>query len=356
MKPKQILIGAAIVLCAGLGVFVLMKVSAPSSGGGDDDDEAAAPAQNAEAIVTVQVGALKRMTLHRYVEAYGAVEAAPATTNGPAGGGALAAPTAGTVAKVNVIAGQHVKKGELLVELNSSGASFDYAKAEVTRQQKLYAQQNTSLKNLQDARAQLASLELVAPVSGTVTSVNVQPGQAVDTTTTVAEVIDLNRLAVTTKIPSAQAEQLQTGQEVQIQSEPPVTVTLSFVGPTVNPDDGTVPAWALLPADTHLRPGQFVPLKIVTAVHADALAAPAESVVTDESGNSTISLVNNGVSAQTPVQTGFREDGWVEVNAAGLKEGDSVVTVGAYGLEDKTKIKIAGSGDETSATNSPAAQ
>jgi multidrug efflux pump subunit AcrA (membrane-fusion protein) len=135
-----------------------------------------------------------------------------------------------------------------------------------------------------------------------------------------------------------------------------MTVPLSFVGSAVNPDDDTVPAWALLPPDTQLRPGQFVQLKIVTAVHTNALAAPADSVVTDESGNSTISLVNNGESAQTPVQTAFSEDGWVEVSGPGLKEGDSVVTVGAYGLDDKTKIKIAGFGGDTSATNSPVAQ
>jgi multidrug efflux pump subunit AcrA (membrane-fusion protein) len=149
---------------------------------------------------------------------------------------------------------------------------------------------------------------------------------------------------------------LQNGEDVQIQTDPPMTVPLSFVGSAVNPDDGTVPAWAILPPDTQLRPGQFVPLKIVTAVHTNALVAPADSVVTDESGHSTLSLVNNGESAQTPVQTGFREDGWVEVTASGLKEGDSVVTVGAYGLSDKTKIKVASPGDDTSATHSPAAQ
>lgn len=354
MKPKNILIGMVIVLCAGLGLFAIIKMRAPASGGGDDDDESTP--DNVQPLVTVQVGTLQRVTLHRYLDAYGAVEPAPAIDNQPAGGGALAAPTAGTVAKVNVIAGQHVEKGDVLVELNSSAATFAYAQAEVERQLKLFAQQNTSLKNLQDAQAQLASLEVGAPVSGTVTSVNVQLGQAVDSTTTVAEVIDFSRLAVTTKIPASRAGQMQIGQDVQIQTQPPVTVPISFVGSTVNPDDDTVPAWALLPADTWLRPGQYVQLQIVTAVHTHVLAAPAESVVTDESGNSSISLVNRDETALTPVQTGFRENDWVEVNATGLKEGDSVVTVGAYGLPDKTIIKIAAPGDETSVTNSPAAQ
>jgi membrane fusion protein (multidrug efflux system) len=353
MKPKPILF-ILMVLCAGLGLFAIIKLRAPASGGSDDDDESTS--NTTPSLVTVQAGTLQRVTLHRYIDAYGAIEAAPASANQPAGGGALAAPAAGTVAKVNVVAGQLVKKGEVLIEMNSSGATFDYSKAEVQRQEKLFAGQNTSLKNVEDARAQLASLEILAPVSGTVTSVNIQPGQAVDSTTTVAEVINFSRLAVITKIPAAQAVQLQPGQDVQIQTQPPVTVTLSFIGSTVNPDDGTVPAWAHLPPDTQLRPGQFVQLQIVTAVHTNVLAAPAESVVTDETGISSLSLVNSNETALTPVRTGFRENGWVEVNASGLKEGDSVVTVGAYGLPDKTKIKIAAPTDDTSATNPPAAQ
>ena len=57
---------------------------------------------------------------------------------------------------------------------------------------------------------------------------------------------------------------------------------------------------------------------------------------------------------RTPVQTGLRENGWVEIAAPDLKAGDTVVTVGAYGLPEKTKIRIQNSsGDEPLPTNSP---
>jgi multidrug efflux pump subunit AcrA (membrane-fusion protein) len=97
----------------------------------------------------------------------------------------------------------------------------------------------------------------------------------------------------------------------------------------------------LLPAASGLRPGQFVQLKIVTGVHPDCLAAPEASLVTDENGRSIIELVNGNEAVPMPVQTGFRENGWVEVAGEGLKEGDAVVTVGAYGLPAKTKIQVA---------------
>jgi multidrug efflux pump subunit AcrA (membrane-fusion protein) len=100
-----------------------------------------------------------------------------------------------------------------------------------------------------------------------------------------------------------------------------------------------------------------VSLRIVTAVHTNCLTVPAESVVTDESGKSVIALVKNSEAVQMPVQTGLRENGLIEVEAPELKEGDVVVTVGAYGLPEKTKIRVQNSaGDENSSTNSPDAK
>lgn len=342
-------------LCAAVGIFAILKVHGPSGGNtDDDDDQAVSQNQNVPSIISVQVGALTNITLHGYINGFGTIEAAPAADNQPAAGGALAAPAAGIVAKVYVVAGQRVQKGDVLVELNSATATFDYAKAQLERQKKLFAQQNTSLRNVEDAAAQLASLQVIAPVSGTVTVVNVQPGQSVDTTTTVAEVIDLDRLALSVKIPSGRAGQLQTGQETQIASEPPVTASLLFVGSTVDPTDGTVPAWASLPPQSGLRPGEFVPFKLVTETRTNCLAAPAESVVTDEDGENDVWLVNGDQATKTNVDVGLREGGWVEISGSGLKSGDTVVTVGAYGLPDKTQIKVLNQSNETS--NSPAAQ
>jgi multidrug efflux pump subunit AcrA (membrane-fusion protein) len=114
---------------------------------------------------------------------------------------------------------------------------------------------------------------------------------------------------------------------------------------------------ATLAANSGLRPGQFVQLRIVTAVHTNSLVAPIESVVTDESGHSVIALVKDDEATQMPVQTDLREDGWVEISGTRLKPGDSVVTIGAYGLPEKTKIRVLNSSaEEMSPTNSFKAQ
>jgi RND family efflux transporter MFP subunit len=335
------LITGIVVVAAGVGVYLLIKSHGP---------EAATDEEKTPSVVTVQVGALTNVTLHRYVEGYGTIEAAPASADQPAAGATVAAPVAGVVAKVNVIAGQQVKKGDVLAELNSGAMTFALAEQQLARQKQLFDQQNTSLKNLQDAEAQLASLRVVAPLSGTITRLNVKPGESVDVNTVVAEMIDLNRLAVSAAIPAAEANDLKIGEAVQIsgtgfqpadgQDAHSTTATLAFISPAVDAASGTVLTRAMLAADSGLRPGQFVQLKIVTAVHTNCLAAPGESVVTDEDGKSVIALVNGDEAGQTPVQTDLRENGWVEISGTGLKAGDSVVTVGAYGLPEKTKIRV----------------
>lgn len=350
MKPKQIIIAILVAVCAGLGIFFLTKSSESAS-------SASAEAESGPTVVSVQTGVLKRMTLHQFVTGYGTVEPAPATANAPAADAPLAAPSAGVVAKVNVIAGQHVQKGDVLMELNSGAATVDYVKQEVARQKKLFAQHNTSLKTLQDAQAQLAALEVVAPLSGTVTRVNVKPGAAVDVNTVVAEIMDLNRLIVKTAIPASQAGDLKPGQELQIMTKPIVNASLSYVSPTVDANNDAVAAWATLPSHNGLRPGQFVPLQIITATHTNCLTVPEQSVVTDVNGHSVISLVQGDQASQTPVKIGFHEHGWTEVNGPGLKAGDTVVTVGAYGLPKQTQIKVVNpAADETSGTTSASSQ
>ncbi|HEX4343702.1 MAG TPA: efflux RND transporter periplasmic adaptor subunit [Verrucomicrobiae bacterium] len=319
----------------------------------DDDDAPEAPTDT-PSIVSVQTGALKLATLHQYVQGYGTIESAPATADLPAAGAQLAAPSAGVVTKVNVLEGQHVEKGDVLMELNSGSGTAENAAQEVERLKQLYAQQNTSLKTLQNAEGQLALLRVTAPIAGTVARVNVKPGQAVDLTTVVAEVMDLDRLAVSAEIPAGESGELKAGDSVEVLTEPPVTTELSFVSPNVGRDNDAVLVRALLPAGGTLRPGQFISLRIVTLVHTNTLAAPVESVVTDNS-KSVVELVKGDEAAQTTVQTGLRENGWVEISAPELKAGDVVVTTGAYGLPEKTKITVQNSAGEEGPTNSAAA-
>jgi membrane fusion protein (multidrug efflux system) len=51
-------------------------------------------------------------------------------------------------------------------------------------------------------------------------------------------------------------------------------------------------------------------------------------------------VVKDGKAAQTEVETGIRDGGLVQITK-GLKGGETIIVRGAYGLPDKTKVKIA---------------
>jgi membrane fusion protein (multidrug efflux system) len=51
-------------------------------------------------------------------------------------------------------------------------------------------------------------------------------------------------------------------------------------------------------------------------------------------------LVEGSTAVREIVEVGIKEAGLVEITGKGLEEGMQVVTVGAYGLPDKTKIVI----------------
>src|SRR5271156_4208811 len=90
-----------------------------------DADDKPAVEETVVTEVSVRTGKITTTTLHGYIQGYGTIETAPATADQPAAGAQLAAPSAGVVTKVDVLEGQHVEKGDVLVELNSQAAAAE---------------------------------------------------------------------------------------------------------------------------------------------------------------------------------------------------------------------------------------
>jgi RND family efflux transporter MFP subunit len=260
-----------------------------------------------------------------------------------------------------------VKAGDVVVQLDDRIAqaavdkarhALEFADQVAARQGRILAFGGTSMQAKQEAeqrlaaaRAELASaqaaiaqVQLASPLDGVVARINVQPGQTVDINTVVAEIIDVKRLVATVSVPADEATQLRPGQAAEIfadyANKPATTGTVSFVGPSVDPKTGAVPVRLALPEDCGLRPGQFVRTRITTEELHDRLAVPRESVVKADDLR-VIYVVEGDKAVQTQVKTGLRDGDLVEVEAEGLNEGDTIVTVGAYGLPKESKVKIA---------------
>jgi membrane fusion protein (multidrug efflux system) len=326
---------------------------------GEPEEEKTAPTE-----VAVQVAQVTRATLRATVEAYGTVEPEPAGGGKPGGAARLSAPAAGVVMEVPVKEGERIEAGAVVVRLDDRVAlavverartAVAFGEQLVARQERLQRIEGTSQKAIQEAaqqlatakaelaaaEAQLALVQLRSPLAGTVARIHVQPGQAVDLNTVVAEIVDTSRLVVTANMPAAEAAPLKAGQPAEITADAVRAAgTVQIISPQADPKTGTVLVRVSVPGDAGLRPGQFVRVRIVIEERPGRLAVPRESVYTDPDGASTLSLVEGGIARQRAVKVGLRDGPLVEVEGEGITEGATVVTLGSYALPKETRVRV----------------
>jgi len=79
---------------------------------------------------------------------------------------------------------------------------------------------------------------------------------------------------------------------------------------------------------------------VICTEHANCLTVPEESVVLSPDGETSVAVIEGDNASIIPVTAGLKELGRIEVSGAGIRAGMQVVTAGAYGLPDKTRIRI----------------
>lgn len=358
------LLGLFILCAGGVGLYVLSQQTSGSEGQAEE---------TIATVVPVELGQIQRMTLHDYLWAYGAVVPNPGVDGRVPAAARISAPQEGIVTQVCCTAGDQVKKGQVLFTLydrlaklavEQAGKTLKFAEENFQRQEKLQQVQGTSAKLYLEAQQQfdearnafdraqveLEMLKVVAPFDGTVMAVGTTVGETVAQGGVLAQLADLTRLMVNAGIPALQADKLQAGQSAEIEADawkasaesPASTLTgrVDYIDRRVDPNDDTVSVLIGLPSDTNLRPGQFVRVRITTAEYSDRLAAPNIGVVTTPEGQTVLAVVQGDEAIPTLIRRGVREGDWVEVEARGLEPGMNIVTVGAYGLPGRTKIRV----------------
>jgi membrane fusion protein (multidrug efflux system) len=347
-------------LAVGAAVLAVATLVHPGCRRGDDGGG------DAPVEVTVHVGTVTRATLHRYVDAFGRVEPEPPGPGRSPARALVGAPVSGLLTRIGCAEGERVAEGSIIFELDSRAAevaaarartALAYAERTLDRLRELLAAGGASERAVQDAEqtrdaarddlaaatTELELLRITAPVTGTVVGIDGVLGQPVEPNTILAEIVDLDRLVISAGVPSADAADLAPGQPVDFTAGGPVVGRLAFVGDRVDPGSGTVVVRASIPAGSGLRPGQFLEFRVVTDERPDCLAVPIASVVTSEGESSWVMVVTGDTAVRTPVMTGLRDNGMVEVSGSGLTDGTVIVTDDAYGLPAETKIRVAGS-------------
>ena len=92
--------------------------------------------------------------------------------------------------------------------------------------------------------------------------------------------------------------------------------------------------------DQQLRPGTTAQIAITAQTIKDALVVPSAALLNAKGDAAQVMVVDSQNQASSrDVKTGIATGQQVQI-VSGLKPGEMVVTEGAYGLPDKTKVKI----------------
>jgi membrane fusion protein (multidrug efflux system) len=109
----------------------------------------------------------------------------------------------------------------------------------------------------------------------------------------------------------------------------------------VDPGTGTVKVTVAMPRQEGLRPGLYVEVELVTAVHEDALLLPKRAVVYDNDQLFVFRLGDERRVERIKVEPVLEDVNNIEP-AAGLAEGDQIVVAGQASLKDAALVRLPG--------------
>lgn len=274
---------------------------------------------------------------------------------------------AGYVTAILFKDGQFVKKGALLIKLDSSKEIDDLASAKAEAkmsqlqydrdvkaykkglilQTVVYQDKVTNEKNqalVKTNQTLLSDMSLTAPFTGYLGAKSFSLGDYVTAGQKLVSLVDQQHLKVVYSLPSFYAPKLKVGQSVMITADflPGVTLPakVSFIAPSVDPDSQTIQVQAILDnSDNELKPGQFVNVTQTLGTERNAILVPEDSVNADLSGHR-VFVVKNNKAVSVPVKIGERFNGKVQI-MEGLNAQDQIITKGQLLLKDGSKVKVA---------------
>ncbi len=194
------------------------------------------------------------------------------------------------------------------------------------------------------AQAQLGYSEIRSPIDGVITDRPLYPGEMAAAGTALLTVMDVSSVIAKAHIPQSDAAALKVGDKGTM-TVPGIEQTIegkvTVVSPALDPNSTTVEVWLEAKNPKHaLKPGTSVQLSLTAQTVKDALVVPGNSVITTPEGSTAVMLAgSDGRAHQKAVKLGIRNGDDVQI-LEGITASDKVVATGAYGLPDKTKIKI----------------
>jgi RND family efflux transporter MFP subunit len=200
------------------------------------------------------------------------------------------------------------------------------------------------------AEAQVNYSEIRSPIDGVVTDRPLYEGEMAAAGSPLITVMDTSQVIAKAHISQQQTGLLKVGDVASLYPPGPagaadksgdVQGRVTVLSPALDANSTTVEIWIQAPnPGGRLKPGTTVRASILAQTIPEALVIPASALLTAPDGSTTVMAVgSDGRAHQRVVKTGAREGGDVQI-MEGLKAGESVVTVAAYGLPDNTRVEV----------------
>ena len=287
----------------------------------------------------------------------------------PVQGVTLSAELGGTIVELAVENGAPVKKGDLLVRIDTSTEEAQLASAEANvrlaqvsleRTRDLLAKNTVAqaefdaaeagfkqaVAQAENIRALIAKKTIRAPFDGRVGIRLVNLGQTVRDGDPLIPLQSLNPVFVDFSVPQHQLPQLAAGlvTRVQVQGLDGLAEgRITAINPQIDQHTRNVLVQATLPnPDEKLRPGMFARVAVVLPSVQRVVAIPATAVVHAPFGDSVYVVDDKDgqkVARQQFVRLGASRGDFIAVTE-GLKPGDRVVSAGAFKIRNGAPLAL----------------
>lgn len=210
-------------------------------------------------------------------------------------------------------------------------------KEQLSTRNDLATAQEAQLKlqaQVRDAQVALQALQtqthIAAPIAGVFTNRRVSIGQVVKVDDVLGTIVDPNHLRIVASLFPPPQTRLE-GKEavVRVTTARTVPGVVRRIVPQADSMGATI-VWIEGPQiDQQLRSGLTVAGEVVVEIRPSSLAVSESAVLYDPRNQPYVLVEVQGRYVRRDVRLGLTENGWVEI-LAGLQEGESVVTQGAY--------------------------
>ncbi len=194
------------------------------------------------------------------------------------------------------------------------------------------------------AEAQVNYSEIRSPINGVVTDRPLFAGETASAGGPLITVMDTSELLAKTHIAHSLAVQLKVGDAALVRVpglSDPAPAKVSMVSPALDPGSTTVELWVKIDNKSgKLKVGVPVKVSITGRTVAEAMKVPDAAIQTADDGTKSVMVVgSDGAAHSKPVTLGIDDGTDVQVTS-GIAPSDMVITGGAYGLDDRTKVQI----------------